>query len=285
MSLKSFKTPLRYPGGKSRACKKMEPFIPDLRDYDVYYEPFLGGGSVALHITKKYPKLKIYVNDLYEPLYNFWVQLQTNGDYVHSQLQELKSTHPDRNSARELFEDAKEKLYDSDVTDEERAVYFYIINKCSFSGLTESSSFSEQASDANFSMRGIDKLPVYTKLIRNWRITNYNYGNFINEILWFRNRKYFIYLDPPYDIKDNLYGKKGSMHKKFDHDKFAKDCEIYNSDMLISYNSEQLVKNRFKDWNCAEFDLTYTMRSVGEYMRNQKTRKELLLFNYNTGVF
>ena len=26
--------------------------------------------------------------------------------------------------------------------------------------------------------------------------------------------------------------------------------------------------------------LTYTMRSVGEYMREQKTRKELLLFNY-----
>ena len=42
MSLKSFKTPLRYPGGKSRACKKMQPFFPDLRDYDVYYEPFLG---------------------------------------------------------------------------------------------------------------------------------------------------------------------------------------------------------------------------------------------------
>ena len=71
MSLKSFKTPLRYPGGKSRACKKMEPFFPALRDYDVYYEPFLGGGSVALPITKKYPKLKIIVNDLYEPLYIF----------------------------------------------------------------------------------------------------------------------------------------------------------------------------------------------------------------------
>ena len=72
-SLKSHKTPLRYPGGKSRACKKMEPFFPDLRDYNVYYEPFLGGGSVALHITKKYPNLKIVVNDLYEPLYNFWL--------------------------------------------------------------------------------------------------------------------------------------------------------------------------------------------------------------------
>ena len=41
-----------------------------------------------------------------------------------------------------------------------RACAFYVINKCSFSGLTESSSFSKQASDSNFSMRGIDKLPI-----------------------------------------------------------------------------------------------------------------------------
>jgi DNA adenine methylase len=258
----------------------MDPFFPDLRDYDAYYEPFLGGGSVALHITKKYPKLKIIVNDLYEPLYNFWLQLQVNGDYVHTELQQLKSRFPDHGSARGLFEDAKEKLYDLDVTDKDRAVCFYIINKCSFSGLTESSSFSAQASDANFSMRGIDKLPVYSKLIKDWYITNVDYHHLLGD-----KEKTFVYLDPPYDIKDNLYGRKGSIHKKFDHDDFAKSCEIYNSEMLISYNSDQLVKDRFKDWNCAEFDLTYTMRSVGEYMRNQKMRKELLLFNYNTGVF
>ena len=280
ITMKQYKTPLRYPGGKSRACKKMDPFFPDLRDYDAYYEPFLGGGSVALHITKKYPKLKIIVNDLYEPLYNFWLRLQVDGDYVHSQLQQLKSRYPDRGSAKGLFLDAKEKLYDLDVSDKDRAVCFYIINKCSFSGLTESSSFSAQASDANFSMRGIDKLPVYSKLIRNWYITNVDYRHMLGD-----GEKTFVYLDPPYDIKDNLYGKKGSMHKKFDHDDFAKNCEIYNSEMLISYNSDQLVKDRFKDWNCAEFDLTYTMRSVGEYMRNQKMRKELLLFNYTLGVF
>ena len=280
ITMKQYKTPLRYPGGKSRACKKMDPFFPDLRDYDAYYEPFLGGGSVALHITKKYPKLKIIVNDLYEPLYNFWLRLQVDGDYVHSQLQQLKSRYPDRGSAKGLFLDAKEKLYDLDVSDKDRAVCFYIINKCSFSGLTESSSFSAQASDANFSMRGIDKLPVYSKLIKDWYITNVDYHHLLGD-----KEKTFVYLDPPYDIKDNLYGKKGSIHKKFDHDDFAKSCEIYNSEMLISYNSDQLVKDRFKDWNCAEFDLTYTMRSVGEYMRNQKMRKELLLFNYNTGVF
>ena len=70
------------------------------------------------------------------------------------------------------------------------------------------------------------------------------------------------------------------MHKGFDHDKFAADCSTCSMPQLVSYNSDQLVKDRFTDWNAAEFDLTYTMRSVGEYMRDQKSRKELLLFNY-----
>ena len=58
--MKSLKTPLRYPGGKSRACTKMDQYFPDLREYDEFREPFLGGGSVAIHITKKYPNLKIW---------------------------------------------------------------------------------------------------------------------------------------------------------------------------------------------------------------------------------
>ena len=30
---KALKTPLRYPGGKSRAVKKMDQYFPDLRNY------------------------------------------------------------------------------------------------------------------------------------------------------------------------------------------------------------------------------------------------------------
>jgi DNA adenine methylase len=77
--MKALKTPLRYPGGKSRAVTKMDPYFPDLRYYNEFREPFLGGGSVAIHITKKYPDLTIWVNDLYEPLVNFWQQLQMFG--------------------------------------------------------------------------------------------------------------------------------------------------------------------------------------------------------------
>ena len=127
-------------------------------------------------------------------------------------------------------------------------------------------------------MRGIEKLPGYADIISNWHINQYSYEHLmVNDV----HDGLFMYLDPPYDIKDNLYGKSGSMHKGFDHDKFAEDCDNHKIDMMISYNSDQLVKDRFKNWQAAEFDLTYTMRSVGEYMREQKGRKELLLMNYN----
>jgi len=273
--MKQLKTPLRYPGGKSRAVPKLAQYFPDLKRYDEFREPFLGGGSVALYVTKMNPLIKVWVNDLYEPLVNFWQQLQMFGPDMQRKLVELRSRYPDQGSARGLFLEAKDLLNDKTQSPFDRAISFYVANKCSFSGLTESSSFSRQASDNNFSMRGIERLSDYSKIIENWRITNYSY-----DYLMDGNMGAFMYLDPPYDIKDNLYGNKGSMHKGFDHDKFASDCDSNNMDMMVSYNSSQLIKERFKSWKAIEFAHTYTMRSVGDYMSEQHQRKELILINY-----
>ena len=269
----NLKTPLRYPGGKSRAVGKIKNFFLNLSNCKEYREPFLGGGSVALHISIAFPHLNIWVNDLYEPLTNFWQILQRQGDEIASRLKDIKANTSD---CRGLFEDSKSILQDRGSTPVERAIAFYIVNKCSFSGLTESSSFSRQASIQNFSMRGINKLPQYSRIIQRWTITNDNYEILLTDLV-----NAFVYLDPPYEIDSNLYGKKGDMHEGFDHDKFAYKCDQRTAKMLISYNSSQLIKDRFNSWSASEYAHTYTMRSVGDYMSKQKQRKELLLFNYN----
>ena len=272
---KSLKTPLRYPGGKSRAVSKLLQYLPDLNAVKEYREPFIGGGSVALEITKRYPHIKVWVNDLYEPLYNFWSELQHSGHQLQGELESLKGVHCNQDSARCLFQSMKEVINDEEKSNFDRAIAFYIVNKCSFSGLTESSSFSPQASDSNFSLNGIGRLHEYSELIQSWTITNLSYERMLSD-----DSNIFTYLDPPYDIKDNLYGRKGGMHKKFDHDMFAEECDKYTSPMLISYNSDQIVKDRFKEWTVAEFAHTYTMRSVGCYNTDQASRKELVLLNY-----
>ena len=277
LTSKSLKTPLRYPGGKSRATTKLAQFLPDLKNYTEFREPFLGGGSVALYITKMHPHLKIWVNDLYEPLSTFWKCLQDNGDEITQKLEYLKQRHPNPMSAKVIFDECKDYL-NLDVHERDAiqtAVSFYVVNKCSFSGLTSNSSFSKQASDSNFSMRGIKRLPEYSELIQDWKITNDRYQQLLTD-----DKNIFTYLDPPYDIKDNLYGNKGNMHKGFDHDGFATICDRFVGPQLISYNSSQLVRNRFTEWTAAEFALTYTMRSLGSYNTDQAKRKELVLFNY-----
>ena len=274
-SLKSYKTPLRYPGGKSRALSKLFQFIPDLKDYTEFREPFLGGGSVAIEIGKRYPHIDIWVNDLYEPLYNFWKVLQSDGQKLRDILIQLKQRHSDPSSAKQLFLDAKDYLAKPVGNSIDRAVSFYVVNKCSFSGLTESSAFSKQASESNFSVNGIEKLPEYSLMIKKWKITNLSYEHMLSD-----EEETYIYLDPPYEIKSNLYGRKGDMHKGFDHDEFATICDKSTSPILISYNSSQLIRDRFDGWTVAEFAHTYTMRSTGCYNKEQASRKELVLMNY-----
>ena len=275
-TLKSLKTPLRYPGGKSRALPKIFQYIPDLKTFDEYREPFIGGGSVALEVAKRYPFLDIWVNDLYNPLYNFWCILRDEPEELHRCLKGYKEDYGTPELARQLFNEMKIQLNHEESEYFYRAVAFYIINKCSFSGLTESSSFSQQASVSNFSMNGIEKIPEYGKIIKDWKITNLSYEELLTD-----DMGVFVYLDPPYDIKDNLYGRKGSMHKGFDHDKFAADCDRHVCSQLVSYNSSNLVTERFQEWTVGEFAHTYTMRSVGSYNTDQAERKELVLYNYH----
>lgn len=272
------KTPLRYPGGKSKAIKKLFEHFPELTDIKTYREPFLGGGSVAIAVTKQNPDLDIWVNDLYWPLYNFWIQLRDRGDELSDAIYEQKQANGDIESARELFNLAKQTINDPNMSDFARAMDFWIINKCSFSGLTESSSFSKMASQGNFTLQGAQDLKYYSKLIKNWKITNVSYENLLTPI-----ENGFIYLDPPYEIGSNLYGKKGSMHKGFDHDLFAQHCRECGSGvpMAISYNADQSVRTRYPDWKHIVFPLTYTMRSnSANYRKNQPKRDELLLVNY-----
>jgi len=264
-----YTTPLRYPGGKSRAIKFLSQHLPKIESYR---EPFLGGGSMALYVTQTYPNTDVWVNDLYYPLYAFWVTLRDHGQQLCDDLRELKTELGESYDTHKIaFDNAKDKL-NNDIY--ESGFNFYVANKCSFSGLTANSSFSKQASRANFTFRGIDKLPALSELIQGWRITNQSY----EELLYGRNA--FVFLDPPYAIKDNLYGNKGDMHKSFDHEWFAAQACASDNKCMITYNSELFIKDRFPDWYQKDWDLTYTMRSSGTYTKDQKKRKELLLLNY-----
>ena len=61
--MRLLKTPLRYPGGKSRACVRLYDWFP--ADIEEFREPFVGGGSVALYFSQLHPDVPVWINDLY----------------------------------------------------------------------------------------------------------------------------------------------------------------------------------------------------------------------------
>ena len=281
MKVKALKTPLRYPGGKSKAIKTLTPWFPQI--ISEYREPFIGGGSIAIQITKLYPDIPVWINDLYVPLYNFWTQLRDRGEELSERVREEKQRTLDAGDkdkvtekAKELFNKYKEEIDTYD--DFEKAVAFFIMNKCSYSGLTENSTFSQTASNSNFSLVGADKLAQFSKLIKNWKITNIDYSEVMKA---HGSGNTFVFLDPPYDIKDFLYGKNREMHKSFDHDRFADD--VYNCvhKFMITYNVNDRLMELYKNYNLKEWKLRYSMAHRGDKGTDENVKTELLVTNYS----
>ena len=131
----NLKTPLRYPGGKSRAVKKMVQYFPSFNEYTEFHELFLGGGSVSnIHLHRC---ILIWISGQMICMNHyilFWRQLQLSGDKLRNELVQLKQKYPDPSSARNLFLDSKEYLQKSEWDSEpfHKAVAFYVVNKCSF---------------------------------------------------------------------------------------------------------------------------------------------------------
>lgn len=263
---------LRYPGGKSKALKTLAPWFPN--DFKEYREPFVGGGSVALLISQNYPSIPIWINDKYFYLYNFWIHLRDCGVELSNKLKELKlSLKDDIELHRELFNDYSHTIGDLEHFD--KAVAFYFLNKCSYSGLTENSNFSKTASLTRFTVTGIEKLPAYSKIIKNWRITNLDYSQVMNE----PGENVFVFLDPPYDIKNFIYGTKGDMHSSFSHSLFANSVDMCSHKFMITYNLNEWFVERYKNYYQKEWSIQYSM-----IHRDKNLKKELLVTNYDTDV-
>lgn len=265
--MKKLKTPLRYPGGKSRVADQLMKWFPE--QIAEFREPFLGGGSVAIAFSKANPDIPVWVNDKYDYLYNFWTVLQDYGDDLSDVLQAIKLEHDDEPKAKELFINAKEEIHEADSF--RQAVLFWILNKCSYSGLTENSAFSATASRQNFTVRGAKALKEYSDIIQSWSITNYDYTDLMQE----PGEDIFVFLDPPYMIGSYLYGSNAALHKEFDHEWFAQSCKACPHKWMVTYNVKDEISEAFSEYEQRNFHITYGMQH-----RRDNRKQELLITNY-----
>jgi DNA adenine methylase len=258
-------SPLRYPGGKTRACKILDDVLQeyfDISKFTKIISPFFGGGSFEFYLQNKY-NLKIMANDKFEPLYNFWNICKYDNINLCNEL--YKNID---NITKEIFTKFRKEILVDDDNKLNKAIMYFIINRCSFSGATLSGGFSEEASKKRFTKSSIDKIKNLN--LNNFQITNIDCIDFINN-----NSDSLIFLDPPYYLEkqSKLYGNNGDMHESFDHKKlFESLSSTNNTNWFMTYNNCDYIKELYKDYKIIETNWTYGMNK-------SKKSSEIIIIN------
>ena len=260
-------SPLRYVGGKTRACKIIDEIINkyfNVNDFNILLSPFFGGGSFEFYFQNKY-NYKLIVNDKFTPLYNFWKQIKINKHELCQELNKIKVI------SKEDFKNYRNSIMKLNDNILEQATIYFIINRCSFSGATLSGGFSEEASKKRFTPSSINKIELLD--LSNMDIYNYDFEDFINE---YSNDKSLIFLDPPYyfEKQSKLYGNKGDMHENFNHELLFNIIKNKNY-WIITYNNCHFIRNLYKDYLIIDVEWCYSMNK-------SKKLSEIIIISKNT---
>lgn len=272
------KSPLRYPGGKSRAIKFLKDYFP--KDFMEYREPFFGGGSVGLYLLQSFQdifalsnEVKFYANDINYDLYCFWQILKTRGLELIAEIQKIKNQYANGRALYELLLARR----DEDLSDFQRAVDFFVLNRISFSGTVDSGGYSQKAFESRFTQSSIERLNDISKIIQNIEFSCEDYEN----LLLKDGENVFIFLDPPYysATKSRLYGKRGNLHTSFNHERLCEILKGTKHNFLLTYDDSDFIRNLYKDFYIREWNLQYGMNNFKQ--EKADVGKEILVSNKN----
>jgi DNA adenine methylase len=263
------RSPLRYPGGKSRVAEKIVSLIPDFKEFR---EPFVGGGSIFINLQQKFPDRIFWINDKYSELSTFWETLKSKPEKLIEQIWNWKHEYSD---GKKLFYFLRENKDNFDEV--KTAAMFFVFNRITFSGTTEAGGFSKQAFEKRFTESSIERLYPIPQILQNVKITNADYENSVNA----NGKDVFLFLDPPYFSATNsaLYGKNGNLHKAFDHEKFAETLKNCSHKWILTYDDSPFIRELFSFAEISSWDLVYSMRNVTK--KSDQKEKELLISNYS----
>jgi len=290
------KTPLRYPGGKTRAVNALMEYVPD--DCGELCSPFLGGGSFELALVER--GIKIHAYDGFKPIVWFWQALlkdpsllaeladsyRRQKTYMYNnpktrEVEKVRAKGLPKESFLRFREEVRFALTQKHKFNFESAAKVYAINRSSFSGATFAGGFSERASYARFTDNQIEQL-------KNFRVDNFTvkYADFKESM---KKHDCHFYLDPPYFLsgaRNKLYGDEGMMHEFFPH--LALFSELRKREnWILSYNDCAEVRELYRDYKIHEAEWTYGMNKSKQsseiIITNLPERKHYVILNETQG--
>lgn len=207
-----FQPVIKWSGSKRSQSAKIKAFLPE--DFETYYEPFVGGGSMLYAISPA----KAVCSDICSPLIDLWNKIKENPE-------ELSSAYRERWTR--LQTEGYETYYKirDDFNRNHSPLDLMFLSRTCVNGLIRFNANGEFNNSLHHTRPGIspDKLD---KIIKDWsnhiQGTEFFAGDY-RETTQNAKEGDFIYLDPPY------FHTKGRYYGTIDFNEFIAYLESLNS--------------------------------------------------------
>lgn len=250
-------SPLAYIGGKS---KLSETIIRKIPSHLAYCEVFAGAGWVFF---RKEPSKYETINDLDSNLVAFYRVLQNHLEEFVKQFKWLLSS-------REWFEDWKRQQEAGGLTDIQRAVRYYYLQRHSFGGRVRNRTFGTNPNRLPLInlLRLEQELSEVHLRLASVKIENLPWEEFIPR---YDREQTFFYLDPPY-WKAPYYQHNLKLE---DYYLMAEALVKIKGKFILSINDLPEMREAFKVFNIEPIVLKYSVSA-----KNSTIGKELLISNF-----
>ena len=272
-------SPLRYPGGKSRAVKILNEFIPTTSKI---ISPFFGGGSFENFLSKSGKQVIGY--DYCQPLADFWFvyknyhaelfkRMHQLGEHIlQPQFHGVDPKSPERLEQKDIYWKWKDIALNS-PDQFERGLHYFALNRTAFSGLTLiAGPMSTQWMQQKIGPKALANLEKI-----EWCVDSVSFASCFETIPTHTND--VLYLDPPYVMetpdKEAIYGENGDLHK-FDHTLLRDQLRSHKDKWVLSYLNVPTIHELYKDFNIKEVNWTYTMKPG----QSRPQGKEVVITNF-----
>lgn len=266
---------IKWAGGKKQLLEQFEKYFP--KEIERYFEPFVGGGTVAFFLLKNHPEIKkIFLSDINEELIITYNAVKNNIDELIILLKEYQLKHNKEFYYEIRAEDVKK------LTPLQIAVRFLYLNRTCFNGLYRVNSKGQFnvpiGSYKNPNIANEEDLREISKMLQKDDVKVAQFYDSVKEA----KKGDFIYFDPPYYplnrnsfttyTKDNFLEKEQEKLAEVFKELDKKGCKV-----MLSNSDTEFIKNLYKEYN---INFVKATRMINADATKRGAINEVVITNY-----
>ena len=271
-------SPLRYPGGKGKTA---DFFMRLFEHNDIvggtYVEPYVGGGSVALHLLFNNIVDRIVINDKDRSLYAFWYSILNHTDDFCRLIHDT-CINIDNWCVQREIQKVKE---DVDLITLGFSTFF--LNRTNRSGIIKAGVIGGINQTGNYLIDArFNKHKLISRIERIAQLSNHIELHNLDAIELVQQQRdtlpgdSLFYFDPPYYVKGQ--GLYMNYYNDQDHRNIYDEINlIQNQHWVVTYDCVPFIKDIYNDYRVVEFYLNY-------HAANASKGKEYMIFSHLTDI-